>query len=94
MTNENCSEVWGSASVRDNLSYLFRYLCFDGFSCSLSVYYLHILLILLLILYIFGIPGIPFILLIMPAMRAMFVPVTIFIILRVWSNCLMSRFTS
>ena len=42
----------------------------------------------------FGIPGIPF----MPFMRLImpdiFDPVTIFIIFRVWSNCLIKRFTS
>ena len=39
-------------------------------------------------------PGMPFILPIIPAIFAIWLPVTIFIILRVWSNCLMRRLTS
>ena len=40
-----------------------------------------------------GIPE-PFMFFIRPIMPFMLAPVTIFIILRVWSNCLMSLFTS
>ena len=41
-----------------------------------------------------GIPGMPFISFMRAIIDFIWLPVTIFIILRVWSNCLMSRFTS
>ena len=93
MAHQNGSQMRPLAAGGYNLLHLLGNLFLNLGRSGLSVNQGHI--ILCLIIYILGIPGIPpFIPFMAPIIFFMPAPVTIFIILRVWSNCLIRRFTS
>ena len=93
MAHQNGSQMRSFAAGSHNLLHLLGNLFLNLGRSGLSVNQLHVQISCFNKTYhfIFGMPGIPGIPFIIPFMPA---PVTIFIILRVWSNCLIRRFTS